>query len=178
MIKNYQCASSWWSVAAKIVNNYFKASFSKEKSHSNLVNFPSHATGYSSQLSMTPPPWPPTDKLAETELLQICHHISTAKSHITDHSTEHFLKVCEYGYPIWTTDLGFLKWGDFGSAIAHLQGCFHPWNFFQNIGLNMLLWDSFMSNKCSQLGHSTGMSGLATDCPRGVLCCGWTTCFL
>ena len=33
-------------------------------------------------------------------------------------------------YPLWATDLGFLKIGNFGFAIAHLLDYFCPWTFF------------------------------------------------
>ena len=34
---------------------------------------------------------------------------------------------------IWTINLGFLKLAYFGSAIAHLRGCFCLWNVIYNI---------------------------------------------
>ena len=43
-----------------------------------------------------------------------------------------------------------------GSANAKLPGCFRPWTFFLNIGLNMLPLDSFMACLHSILGYSTG----------------------
>ena len=52
-------------------------------------------------------------------------------------------------------DLGALKLGIFGSAIVHLQRFCRTWIFFQNIGLDILPWDSFMSNLYSQLEYST-----------------------
>ena len=42
------------------------------------------------------------------------------------------------------------------SAISHLPGCFCPWNFFQNIGFNMVPSDPFMSHLATQLGYSAG----------------------
>ena len=43
-----------------------------------------------------------------------------------------------------------------GSANAQLPGCFRPWTFSLNIGLNMLPSDSFMSCLHSLLGYSIG----------------------
>ena len=43
-----------------------------------------------------------------------------------------------------------------GSANVQLPGCFRPWTFSLNIGLNMLPLDSFMSCLHSLLGYSTG----------------------
>ena len=37
--------------------------------------------------------------------------------------------VYVHGYPNWTTDLGFLKLGNFGSAIGHLSESVCPWIF-------------------------------------------------
>ena len=51
--------------------------------------------------------------------------------------------------------LGFLYLNIFGSANAQFPGCFHPWTFSLNIGLNMLPLDSFMSCLNSHLGYST-----------------------
>ena len=42
------------------------------------------------------------------------------------------------------------------STIPHLPGCFCPWTFFENIGLNMVLTDPFMSHLATQLGYSAG----------------------
>ena len=52
--------------------------------------------------------------------------------------------------------LGFLLLSSSGSANAHRPGCFRPWTFSLNIGLNMLLSDSFVSCLHSLLGYSTG----------------------
>ena len=52
--------------------------------------------------------------------------------------------------------LGFFYIGNSGSANAQLPGCFCPWTFSLNIGLNIFLLDSFMSCLHSLLGHSTG----------------------
>ena len=52
--------------------------------------------------------------------------------------------------------LGFLYLSSSGSANAQLRGCFRPWIFSLNIGLNMLPLDSFMSCLHSLLGYSTG----------------------
>ena len=66
-----------------------------------------------------------------------------------------------------------------GSANAQLPGCFRPWTFFLNIGLNMLPSGSFMSGLHSLLGmFYRGVPGFATDCPCGVWCRGLTTCLL
>ena len=43
-----------------------------------------------------------------------------------------------------------------GSANAQLPGCFCPWTFSLNIGLNMFPLDSFMSCLHSLIGYSTG----------------------
>ena len=56
----------------------------------------------------------------------------------------------------WTTRLGFLGRSSSGSADVHLPGCFRPWTFPLNIGLNMLPSDSFMSCLDFLLGYSTG----------------------
>ena len=42
------------------------------------------------------------------------------------------------------------------STIPHLPGCFCPWTFFQNIGLNMVPPDPIMSHLATQLGYSAG----------------------
>ena len=52
--------------------------------------------------------------------------------------------------------LGFLKPSSSGSANAQFPGCFRPWTFSLNIGLNMFSSDSFMSCLQSLLGYSTG----------------------
>ena len=41
-------------------------------------------------------------------------------------------------------------------TIPHLQGCFCPWTFFENIGFNTVLTDPFMSHLATQLGYSAG----------------------
>ena len=52
--------------------------------------------------------------------------------------------------------LGFLYLSSSGSENAQLPGCFRPWTFSLNIGLNMLPLDSFMLCLHSLLGYSTG----------------------
>ena len=52
--------------------------------------------------------------------------------------------------------LGFLYISNSGSANAQLPGCFYPWIFSLNIGLNTFPLDSFMSCLHSLLGYSTG----------------------
>ena len=52
--------------------------------------------------------------------------------------------------------LGFLQLSSSGSANAQLPGCFRPWIFSFNIGLNMLPSESFMSCLRSLLGYSIG----------------------
>ena len=52
--------------------------------------------------------------------------------------------------------LSFLYISNSGSANAQLPGCFCPWTFSLNIGLNMFPLDSFMSCLHSLLGYSTG----------------------
>ena len=63
--------------------------------------------------------------------------------------------------------LGFLYISSSGSANAQLPGCFHPWTFSLNIGLNMFLFDFFMSCLHSLLTRLfyRGVPGFATDCP-------------
>ena len=56
----------------------------------------------------------------------------------------------------WNTRLSFLKQCSCGSANAHLHGCFSPWTFHLNIGLNMLPSDVLMLCVVSLLGYSTG----------------------
>ena len=51
--------------------------------------------------------------------------------------------------------LGFLHISSSGSANV-LPGCFCPWTFSLNFGLNMLVSDSFMSCLHTLLGYSTG----------------------
>ena len=52
--------------------------------------------------------------------------------------------------------LGFLYISNSGSANAQLRGCFCPWTFSLNIGLNMFPLDSFMSCLHSLLEYSIG----------------------
>ena len=52
--------------------------------------------------------------------------------------------------------LGFIYLSSSGSANAQFPGCFRPWTFSLNIGLNMLPLDSFMSCLHSLLEYSTG----------------------
>ena len=52
--------------------------------------------------------------------------------------------------------LGFLYISSSGSANAQRAGCFLPWTFSLNIGLNMFPLDSFMPCLHSLLGYSTG----------------------
>ena len=52
--------------------------------------------------------------------------------------------------------LGFLYISNSGSANTLLPGCFCPWTFSLNIGLNMFPLGSFMSCLHSLLGYSTG----------------------
>ena len=51
--------------------------------------------------------------------------------------------------------LGFLYLSSYSSANAQLPGCFRPWTFPLNIGLNMLPLDSFMSYLHTLLGYPT-----------------------
>ena len=51
--------------------------------------------------------------------------------------------------------LGFLLLSSSGSANAQLPGCFCPWTFSLNIGLNVLPSESFMPCLHSLLGYST-----------------------
>ena len=52
--------------------------------------------------------------------------------------------------------LVFLYLSSSGNANDQLPGCFRPWTFTLNIGLNMLPSDSFISCLHSLLGYSTG----------------------
>ena len=52
--------------------------------------------------------------------------------------------------------LGFLYLSSSGSANAQLPGCFSPWTFSLNFGLNMFPLDFFMSCLHSLLGYSAG----------------------
>ena len=52
--------------------------------------------------------------------------------------------------------LGFLYISSSGSANAQLPGCFRPWTFSLNIGLNTFPLDFFMSCLHSLLRYSTG----------------------
>ena len=53
-------------------------------------------------------------------------------------------------------NLGFLYISNSGFANTQLPGCFCPWTFSLNIGLNMFPLESFMSCLHSILGYSTG----------------------
>ena len=52
--------------------------------------------------------------------------------------------------------LGFIYISNSGSANTQLPGCFRPWTFSLNIGLNMFPLDSFRSCLHSLLGNSAG----------------------
>ena len=52
--------------------------------------------------------------------------------------------------------LGFLYISNSGSANAQFPGCFCPWTFSLNIGLNMFPLDSFMPCLHSLPGFYTG----------------------
>ena len=66
-----------------------------------------------------------------------------------------------------------------GSVNVQLSGCFRPWIFSLNIGLNMfhfgLLYVMFTFP--TRLFYR-GVPGFATDCPCGVWCRGLTICLL
>ena len=73
--------------------------------------------------------------------------------------------------------LGFLYKSSSGSANAQLPGCFRPWTFSLNIGLNMFPFDSFMSCLHYQLGYSTGVfQALQLVVLAAFWCRGLTTC--
>ena len=60
------------------------------------------------------------------------------------------LKYCNYCVmQLWPVELIY-------SANAQLPGCFCPWTFSLNIGLNTFSLDSFMSCLHALLGYSTG----------------------
>ena len=59
--------------------------------------------------------------------------------------------LCPF-YSFWATYLSFPELGSSHSATTYLHGCFCPWTFSLNIGLNMLPSDSFMSCLDSLLG--------------------------
>ena len=65
-----------------------------------------------------------------------------------------------------------------GFVNAHLPGCFCPWTFRLNIGLNTSPSDSFVSFKFPSRIFCRRVPGFATDCPCGVWCRGLTTCLL
>ena len=72
---------------------------------------------------------------------------------------------CDYCWDIYvncysfkSTHLGFQKLGCFGTAATHLPGCFCPWTFSLNIGLNMLPLDFFISWLYCLLIYSTAES--------------------
>ena len=52
--------------------------------------------------------------------------------------------------------LGFLYLSSSGSANAQLTGCFRPWTFSLNIGLNTIPLHSYKSCLHSLLEYSTG----------------------
>ena len=51
----------------------------------------------------------------------------------------------------------------FGFAIVHLPGWFCPWIFFSNIGLNMLLSDSYMLHSHFQLAYCIQDSSMSCN---------------
>ena len=53
-------------------------------------------------------------------------------------------------------NLDFLYISRSGSANAQLPGCFRPWTFYLNIGLNMFRFDPFMLCLHSLLRYSKG----------------------
>ena len=55
----------------------------------------------------------------------------------------------------WITPLIFLKLSSSSSANTHLPGCFRPWTFLLNIGLNMLPSEYFTSCLDFLLRYST-----------------------
>ena len=63
--------------------------------------------------------------------------------------------------------------------LSHLPGCFCPWNFFQNIGFNMVLSDPlYVTSSYPTWILSRGVSGFATECTCDVWCRGLTICLL
>ena len=91
---------------------------------------------------------------------------------------ETIIRIFSHSFSFWTTCLDFWLRSS-GSVNAYFPGCFHPWTFPLNFGLNMLPSDSFMSCLDSLLGYSTGgVPSFATDCPCRVWCRGFTTCLL
>ena len=71
--------------------------------------------------------------------------------------------------------LGLFYLSSSGSTNAQLPGCFRPWTFSLNIGLNMLPLAKFTFH--TRIFYR-GVPGFATDCPCGVWCRGLTTCLL
>ena len=66
-----------------------------------------------------------------------------------------------------------------GFVNAHLPGCFCPWTFRLNIGLNTSPSDSLcVIFKFPSRIFCRRVPGFATDCPCGVWCRGLTTCLL
>ena len=68
--------------------------------------------------------------------------------------------MCSCAFYAFRTHLGWLKLSISGSAITHLPGCFCPWRFSVDIGLNVLPCESFMSCLTSLLGYFKENSGL------------------
>ena len=71
----------------------------------------------------------------------------------------------------WTTHLHFSKIGISSFATTHLSGCFCPWTFSMNIGLNMSnlrfpLCPVYIRYKDSL----QGFIGFSVDCPCGIRC--------
>ena len=71
--------------------------------------------------------------------------------------------------------LGFLYISNSGSADAQLPGCFCPWTFSLNIGLNMFLGLLYVMFTYPTRIFYRGVPGFATDCPCGVWCRGLPT---
>ena len=86
-------------------------------------------------------------------------------------------------YSVWTTHLGTL-WLHVGSSdsanTTHLPGCFCPWAFSLNIGLNRLITFGLLCVifRFSIMIFYKGVPGFAIDCPCNVWCRGLTTCLL
>ena len=111
-----------------------------------------------------------------------CHHVFLLLISLWSFlSSRQLWLLLGFSWPFfffWTTYLDFWL-NSSGSANAHLPGCFRPWAFPLNIGLNMLLSDCFMPCSDFLLGYSPNeIQALLNDCLCGVWCRELTTCLL
>ena len=90
----------------------------------------------------------------------IYKHMPYEKLPCTDGMTLAIIRIFMVINYVMNYTLAFLYLSSSGSANAQLPGCFRPWTFSLNIGLNRLPLDSFVSCLHSPLGFSTGSSRL------------------